>query len=173
MISFVQISESANGLVLEYPLWAPIALGALALLLLAFAIARRARLVRRWPVSLAVVFAAWAAIYTATYQTTISDDGGSAYAFLRSDHFVRWQDAADIYLEQRRGGSDWQVVVIDRAQRAYAFDVAELSVDDRDRVMAYMVDRMPAHAFDRTPELMKRHAPVGARPASFLQDQQI
>jgi hypothetical protein len=171
MISLLQISESAHGLILSYPRWTVIALLAATLLLAVYAVVARARIRRRWPVSLAIVFAAWAAIYVATFRTAIGIDAGSAYAFLRYDHTVRWKDAADIYLEQR--GGDWRIVVLDRQRRAFDFDVAELSIEDRDRLMAYIVDRMPASAFGRPAELMKRHAPVGARPAGFFGDQQI
>jgi hypothetical protein len=173
MISLMQISTTAHGLVLSYPLWTSFAFGAIALAAAAYAVACRARIRRRWPVSLAILIAAWAAIYAGTFKATITDDAGSAYAFLRYSHSVRWQDAADIYLERRGNGNDWQIVVIDRERRAYRFDVAELSIPDRDRVMAYMVDRMPANAFRPAPELLKRHASPGARPASFFGDQQI
>ena len=171
MISLLQISESAHGLVVSYPTWAAIALLAATLALTAYAVVARARIRRRWPVSLAIVFAAWAGIYVTTFRTTIGIDTGSAYAFLRHDHTVRWKDAADIYLEQR--GGDWCIVVVDRRQRAFDFDVADLSIEDRDRLMAYIVDRMPESAFARAPELLKRHAPAGARPAGFFGDQQI
>ena len=165
------MSEGAHGLVLSYPTWVAAALAAAALAFLALAVFGRARLRRRWPVSVAIVFAAWAAFYVATFRATVTDEAGTAYAFLRYDHTVRWTDAADIYLERR--GGDWQIVVLDAEQRAYPFDVAELSVEERDRVMAYMVDRLPEAAFHRAPELMKREAPSGPRPASFLGDQQI
>ncbi|HYC47298.1 MAG TPA: hypothetical protein VED01_17625 [Burkholderiales bacterium] len=171
MISLVQISESAQGLVLTYPLWIAIALAAATAALVVFAVVRARKLKRRWPLSLAVVFAAWACVYVATYRMSVSEESGAAYAFLRFDHVVRWNDAADIYLEQH--GGDWRIVVIDRARRAFAFDVAELSIDQRDRVMAYMVDRMPQSAFPRAPELLRRHAGPGPRPASFFSDQQI
>ncbi|MGZ9066904.1 MAG: hypothetical protein ACXW2I_16425 [Burkholderiales bacterium] len=115
----MQISETAHGVVLSYPLWT-----------------------------------------------------GSVYALLRYDHAVRWKDAADIYLEQR-GGVNWHIVVLDRERRAFDFNVADLSIDDRDRIMAYMVDRIPESAFARDPTLLKRQAPHGPRPASFLGDQQI
>lgn len=171
MISLVQISEGAQGLVLSYPAWTVVALGAGTLALAALAVFGRARLRRRWPVSVAIVFAAWAAVYVATFRATVTEEGGSAYAFLRYDHTVRWKDAADIYLERR--GADWQIVVIDAQRRAYPFDVGELSIGERDRVMAYMVDRMPETAFRPAPELLRREAPSGARPAGFLSDQQI
>ena len=171
MISLLQISESAQGLVLSYPVWTAIALLAATFLLTAYAVVARARIQRRWPVSLAIVFAAWAGIYVATFRTTIGIDTGSVYAFLRYDHTVQWKDAADIYLEQH--GGDWRIVVLDRHRRAFDFDVAELSVEDRDRLMAYMVDRMPASAFGRPAELMKRHAPSATRAVGFLGDQQI
>ena len=171
MISLLQISEGAQGLVLSYPLWTVIALAAGTLALGALFVFGRARLPRRWPVGIAIVFAAWAAFYVATFRATVTDESGSAYAFLRYDHTVRWKDAADIYLERR--GGDWEIVVVDGRQRAYRFDVAELPVEQRDRVMAYMVDRMPETAFRRSPALLRREAPTGARPASLFSDQQI
>jgi hypothetical protein len=172
MITPMQISETAQGLVLSYPLWTAVAFVAGTLALIALAVFGRSRIRRRWPISLAIVFAAWGAVYSATYQAIVTDEAGSAYAFLRYDHTVRWEDAADIYLE-RQGSGDWHIVVIDRHRRAYAFDVAELTVEERDRVMGYMVDRMPESAFRRKPELLKRQAPHAARPASFGNDQQI
>ena len=171
VISLLEVSESAQGLVLSYPLWAAVALAAATAAFIALAVFGRARLRRRWPASVAIMFAAWAAFYVATFKAVVTDEAGSAYAFMRYDHTVRWKDAADIYLERR--GGDWQIVVIDRSRRAYRFDVAELSIDERDRVMAYMVDRMPESAFRPAPELLKREAPAGARPAGFFADQQI
>lgn len=167
MISLLRISENTQGLVLTYPLWIAVALALVGLAL----VFGRARLPRRWPATVAVVFAAWAAFYVATFRATVTDEGGSAYAFLRYDHTVRWKDAADIYFE--RDGGDWQIVVVDGQRRAYRFDVAELPVEERERVMAYMVDRMPATALQRTPELLKREATPGARPAGFSSDQRI
>ena len=173
MISLMNISESAKGLVLSYPWWCGAALIVAALALALFAALRAKRLRRRWPLTLAAFVAAWAGIYVATFHATITEESGSAYAFLRYDHTIRWKDASDIYLEQRGGGRDWQIVVVDRERRAYNFDVAELSVEDRDRVMGYMVDRMPKSAFQRPPELLKRRSAEGARPAGFFADQQI
>ena len=173
MVSLMHISEGAHGLVLSYPGWITVALMLTAAGLAASAIVRRAHIRRRWPVTLAVMVAAWAGVYVWTFKTTVTDEAGSVYAFLRYDHTVRWRDAADIYLEQRGGSSDWQIVVIDKQRRAYSFDVAELSIEDRDRVMAYMVDRMPAGAFARPPELLKRRSADGARPAGWFGDQQI
>src|SRR5688572_4950368 len=117
MVSLVQISHSAQGLVLTYPLWTAVALAAAAAALLAYAIVRGRRMQRRWPLSLAVVFATWAAVYAATYRMSVNDDAAGAYAFLRFEHIVRWKDAADIYLE-RRGGAEWQIVVRDHARRS-------------------------------------------------------
>jgi hypothetical protein len=134
---------------------------------------RAVPLSKRWPVTLAAVVATWGAIYVTSFHATLNDDVGSAYAFLRYEHTVRWKEAADIYLEHRGGGRDWHIVVVDRDRRAYAFDVAELSVEDRDRVMAYMADRMPDTASDRPPELLKRRSADGARPVGLFADQQI
>ena len=173
MNSLMHVSESAHALVLSYPWWTGVALVFAAIAIAAYGIVRRARIPRLWPVTLAVVVAAWAGVYVTTFKTTITDEAGSVYAFLRYDHTVRWKDAADIYLEHRGGGSDWQIVVIDRQRRAYNFDVAELSIEDRDRVMAYMVDRMPVTAPEPAPELLKRRSAEGARPAGWFGDQQI
>ena len=173
MISLMQISESAHGLMLTYPSWIGMALALGAAGLAAYGFVRRSRIPRLWPVTLAVVFAAWASVYVSTFRTTITDEDGSVYAFLRYDQTVRWKDVADIYLEHRGGASDWQIVVIDRERRAYNFDVAELSIEDRDRVMAYMVDRMPVTASEPAPELLKRRSAEGARPAGWFGDQQI
>lgn len=173
MISLLQVSEDGHGLVLSYPSWIAVGFTLVALALATYAVVRRRRMPRAWPVTIAVVVAAWAGIYVATFRTTVDDGGGSAYAFLRYDHSVRWKDAVDIYLEQRGGGHDWQIVVVDRHRRSYNFDVAELSVEDRDRVMAYMVDRMPATAFARPPELLRRRAATGPRTVGLFPDQQI
>lgn len=173
MISLMQITEGAHGLVLTYPLWAGIAFLIGALALVAFAIVGRSRARRRWPITVATLVAMWAGLYFVTFKATITDDGGSVYAFMRYDHTVRWKDATDIYLEQRSGARDWHIVVLDRERRAFDFNVAELSIDDRDRVMAYMVDRMPDSAFQGAPALLKRRAPTGARPVGLFSDQQI
>jgi hypothetical protein len=173
MFSLMRISEGDHGLVLSYPLWAGIAFLVGAVVLVTAAIIGRSRLRRAWPISVATLVALWAGLYFVTFKATITDEAGSVYAFMRYDHTVRWKDAADIYLEQRSGAHDWYIVVLDRQRRSFDFNVAELSIDDRDRVMAYMVDRMPGSAFQRAPALLKRQAPLGPRPASFLSDQQI
>ena len=172
MISLLQVSEQTDRLVLSYPIGVAIAFLVAASLLLGYAVYARKVARRRWALAAATLVAAWAGLYFATFSATITRDGGSVYAFMRYDHSVRWQDAADIYLEQRGGGHDWHIVVLDRQRRAYDFNVADLSIDDRDRVMAYMVDRMPESAFHRDTTVMRREGP-GPRPASFSSDQQI
>lgn len=166
MVSLLQVSQSADALVISYPYWIAVALLAVTVALSVFIVKAR----RRWPVALAILFSAWGCVYVATFGTRLDAHGGSAYAFLRYDHALRWNDAADIYLEHG-DGARWQIVVIDKARNAFAFDVADLSVEERDRVMGYVADRMPATAF--APELLRRHAPAAARPASFPDDQQI
>jgi hypothetical protein len=173
MVSLMHVSESAKGIVLSYPWWCGAALIVAAIALALFPAFRATRLRRRWPLTLAAFVAGWAGIYVATFHATITEESGSTYAFLRHNHTIRWKDASDIYLEHRAGGRDWQIVVTDRERRAYNFDVAELSIEDRDRVMGYMVDRMPSSAFQRSPELLKRRSAEGARPAGFFADQQI
>lgn len=167
------VSGGADRLVLAYPLWIGAALLIAAAGLVLFATLARKHIRRRWPISLATVVAAWAGLYFATFNATITPESGSVYAFLRYDHSVRWQDAADIYLEHRGGAAEWHIVVIDRHRRAFDFNVADLSIEDRDRVMTYMVDRMPESAFRRAPALMKREASQGARPIGLFSDQQI
>lgn len=170
MFSPMQISEGPAGLVLSYPLW----IGAVFLLLAAAAIARatlpRARVRRRWPFFAAAAIASWAGVYAATFSATITADAGRVYGFMRYDQAVRWQDARDIYLEHASGR--WTIVVRDRNGRAFDFDVADLSVEQRDRVMTYMVDRMPESAFQRDTALLKRVGP-GPRPVSFSSDEAI
>jgi hypothetical protein len=172
VISLLHVTEDPRGLLLSYPCWTAAALALACAALAAYGLVRRRHLARRWPVTLAVLFAAWAAIYVATFKTMLTDESGSAYAFLRYDHTVRWKDAADIYLERGNNG-EWQIIVIDRQRRVYNFDVAELTVDQRDRVMAYMVDRMPPSTFSRAPELLKRHSTTGTRTVGLFGDQQI
>ena len=173
MVSLMHMTESENGLVLSYPWWVAVAFAFAAVALAVYTVSRRARMRRIWPATLAALVAAWAGTYVFTFRTAIDAEMGSAYASLRYDHTVRWKDAADIYLEHGGSGSDWRIVVIDRARRAYNFDVAELSIHDRDRIMAYMVDHMPESAFARAPELLKRRSADGARPVGLFADQQI
>jgi hypothetical protein len=173
MFSVMQISESAHGLVLSYPLWTGIGFLAGAAALLAAALIARSRLRRGWAIGVATLVALWAGVYFTTFRATITDEAGSVYAFLRHDHTIRWKDAADIYLERRNGERDWHIVVLDRHRQTFDFDVAELSVQDRERVMAYMLERMPTGASERTPALLRRQAPARARPAGLLGDQQI
>jgi hypothetical protein len=170
MFTLMQISRGADQLVLSYPLW----VGA-ALLLTAVGLAARAIFSRRrrWALGIATVIAAWAGTHFATFEATISNQAVSTYAFLRYDHAVRWKDATDIYLEQRGAGRGWRIVVLDRQRRAFEFDVADLSVDERDQVLAYMVDRMPQEAFPRDRAFLKRHAPAHARRVGYFSDQQI
>lgn len=169
----MQISQDAQGLVLSYPLWTGVALLAVAVVLLGCAVLARSRFRRRWAMSIAVMLAAWSGLYFLTFKATITDEAGSVYAFLRYDYRIPWKDAADIFLEQRGSGRDWHIVVIDRRRNAFDLNVAELSIDDRDRVMAYIVDRMPESAFRREPALMKRQAPQGARAVGWFGEQQI
>ena len=111
-------------------------------------------------------FRAWAAFLVATSPTVTTSGKRVPVPPLRPHRPLN--DSADIYLERR--GGDWEIVVVDGQQRAYRFDVAELPLDQRERVMAYMVDRMPVTAVRRMPELLKREAPSGIRA---LGDQQI
>lgn len=168
----MHLSESAHGLTIAYPLWTGAAFLLLAGALVAYSVAGGVLIRRRWPITVAVILSLWAGAYFGTFKATLNEQAGSLYAFMRYDHTVRWKDAADIYLEQR-AGADWHIVVVDRERRAFDFNVADLSIDDRGRMMAYMVDRMPQSAFERDPALLKRQAPSGTRPASFLPDQQI
>src|SRR5690242_761570 len=92
VISLLQLAEDTHGIVVSYPWWTGAAFGVFALALAAYAVLRGRRMRRAWPVTLAVIVAAWAAIYVATFSTTVNDDGGSAYAFLRYDHTVHWKD---------------------------------------------------------------------------------
>lgn len=172
MSSLMHVSQGADRLVLSYPLWIGLTLLLVAVALAACAIRARRQLRRIGPVSVATIVAAWAGLYFATFTATLTADTGSVYAFLRYDHAVRWEDAADIYLEQRGGGSDWHIVVLDRQRRAFDFNVADLSIEDRDRVMAYMVDLVPDSTFSRSPALLKRQAPQGPRPVGLFSDQQ-
>jgi hypothetical protein len=172
VISLLHISADEYGLVLSYPWWTVAACALLSLGLAAYLVVRRRQLARAWPVALAAVVAAWAGIYVATFRTALTHESGSAYAFLRYDHTVRWKDAADIYLERGATGN-WQIVVMDSQRRAYNFDVSELADEERDRVMAYMVDRMPPGAFAREPELLRRRSATGPRTVGLFDDQQI
>jgi hypothetical protein len=171
MFTLMQISRGADHLVLSYPLWIGTALLLAAAALAARAIFSRRR--RRWALGVASLVAVWAGTHFATFEATITNEAVSTYAFLRYDHGVHWRDATDIYLEQRGAGRGWRIVVLDRERRAFDFDVADLSVDERDQVLAYMVDRMPPEAFPRERALLKRHAPNHARRVGYFSDQQI
>jgi hypothetical protein len=172
MFSSMHVSQSAHGVIVSYPLWTGLVFLVTAAALAGYSVVGGALIRRRWAITVAVIVSAWAGAYFATFKATLDDQAGSVYAFLRYDHSVRWKDAADIYLE-RRGGADWYIVVLDSKRRAFDFNVADLTIEDRDRIMAYMVDRMPASAFARDPALLKREAPYAARRASSLTDQQI
>jgi hypothetical protein len=170
MFSLMQISEGPNALVLSYPLWIGAVFVVLAAVAIGWAMLPRRRARRRWPFFTAAAIASWAAIYVATFSATITADAGRVYGFLRYDYSVRWQDARDIYLEHSSGR--WTIVVRDRNDSTFDFDVADLSVEQRDRVMAYMVDRMPESAFHRDTTVLKREGP-GPRSVSFSSDEQI
>lgn len=171
MFSLMHVTQGADRLVLSYPLWIACALLIAAGAFLGYGVLRRSR--RRWTMGLATLVAAWAGLYFATFNATFTGESGSVYGFLRYDQRMQWKDAADIYLEQRGGPRDWYVVVVDRKRRIFDFNVADLSIEDRDRVMAYMVDRMPESVFRGEPALMKRHGAVGARRVGLFADQQI
>ena len=162
----MQIYATAGSLSLSYPLW----IGAVFALLAVAAIAYSRIARRRWALIAAALMSSWAAVYFTTFSTTITNDAASVYGFLRYGHSVRWHDARDIYLERR--GGDWTIVVRDRDDRAYDFNVGDLPIEARDRVMAYMADRIPESAFRRDSALLKREA-EGARPVSLFSDQQI
>ena len=170
MLSALHLSTNADGLVLSYPLWIAALFGSLAAFAVGLAIVARRRLKRPWPLFAAAIVASWAAVYFATFNATLTHDGGTVYGFLRYDESVRWRDARDIYLERR--GGEWTIVVRDDANHAHDFAVGELAIPDRDRVMAFMVDRMPASAFRRDDSVLRREG-EGPRPASFSSDQQI
>lgn len=170
MFFAMQISQSEGALALSYPLWIGALFGLLGAFAVAYAVIARRRLRRNWPLLAASAIASWACVYFATFNATITPDAGSVYGFLRYDYSVRWKDASDIYLERR--GGDWTIVVRDRNAYAYDFNVGDLSIEQRDRVMAFMVDRMPASAFRPDTTVLRREGD-GPRPASFLSDTPI
>ena len=170
MTSLMQISQHADQLVVSYPWWIAVALLLLSAALLRFAVFGATMMRRRWIIGVATVVAAWAGLYFATFNATLTNEAGSVYVFLGHPRVVQWQDAKDIYLERR--GREWRIVVLQTEKRPFELNVADLSVGDRDRIMAYMVDRMPENAFPRSPALLRRHAPGGPRPAGYLSDQQ-
>ena len=169
----MHVTQGADRLVLSYPLWIGCALLIAAVALLGYGVLRGRRIRRRWTIGLATVVAAWAGLYFATFNATLTRESGSVYGFLRYDQRMQWKDAADVYLELRGAGRDWYIVVLDRQRRIFDFNVADLSIADRDRVIAYMVDRMPDSAFRREPTLRKRQGAVGARRVGLFADQQI
>lgn len=171
MFSLMQVSLDADRLVLAYPLAVGVAFLLVAGALGVCAILARRRGRRRWAIAAATLVAAWAGIYFATFNATITNEGGSVYAFLHDDRALHWKDAADIYLE--RAGEDWRIVVLDRERRAFDFNVTDLAIEERDRVMAYMVDRMPSEAFKAAPVLLKRQAPEGPRRIGLFAEEQI
>jgi hypothetical protein len=173
MFSAMQISESAQGLVLTYPLSTGVVFLAVAALLTGYGLFGRRLIRRRSPVVLAGAVALAAASYFLTFRATLDDEAARVYAFLYADRAISWKDAADVYLERREGGDDWRIVVLDGRRRAFDFDVTHLSLEERHRVMAYMVDRVPAGVSSGTPALLERQAPYGPRRASVLSDQQI
>jgi hypothetical protein len=168
MYALMHVAEHTDRLVLSYPLWIGVTLLAAAGAFMACAVIGSRRIRRRWTLTVATAVAAWSGLYFATFNATLTHDSGSVSAFMASAHTVYWKDAADIYLEQRGSGHDWHIVVLDVRQRPFDFNVADLSINDRDRVMAYMVDRMPETAFARSPTLMKRQAPYGPRPVGLF-----
>jgi hypothetical protein len=170
MLSPMRISEDAAGLALSYPLWIGVAFALLAAVAVGFASMARRRPRRLWPLVAAALIASWAGVYFTTFSTTITADSGRVYGFLRYDDSVLWRDATDIYLERR--GGEWTIVVQDRHGLAHDFDVGDLGIEERDRVMTYMVDRMPQSAFRPDTALLKREG-GGARPVSLFSDQQI
>jgi hypothetical protein len=172
MLSLMQLSQSADRMVLAYPLWTGMAFFAVAAALAAVAVLARRRLWRRWPVSAAIVVAAWAGVYFTTFNATLTADSGRVYGFMRYDHALDWKDAIDVYLERSTGAGEWRIVVLDRNRREVEFSVADLAVEERDRVMAWIVDRMPESAFRRAPALLKREG-GDARRVSLFPDQQI
>jgi hypothetical protein len=172
MYSLMHVTQGVDQLVVSYPLWIGVVLLLAAAAFLVCALFAGKKIRRRWTVSVATVIAVWSGLYFATFNTTITREAGTVYGFLRYDHSIRWQDAVDIYLEQR-GGGNWHIVVLDTHRHTFDFDVADLSIDDRDRVMAYMVDQMPDTAFPRAPALMKRQGPIGTRRVGLFADQQI
>lgn len=172
MLSLMQLSEEADRLVLAYPLWTGAAFLVAAAALVAVAVLARSRLKRRWPVSAAVVIAAWAAVYFATFNATLTAESGRVYGFMRYNDAMHWKDAIDVYLERSAAAGEWRIVVLDRNRRQVHFNVADLSAEERDRVIAYIVDRLPANVFRSEPTLLKRDAP-DARRVTFLPDQQI
>lgn len=173
MFSAMQISESAQGLVLSYPLSTGLVFLAAAVALSGYGLLGRRFVRRRWPVVFAGFVALWAAGYFMSFTATLDQEAGSVYVFPGPQQSIRWQDAADVYLEHRGGGSDSRIVVLDAQRRMFDLDVANLSLDDRQRVMEYMVDRIPPGASGRTPALLERQAPAGARRVSLFSDQQI
>ena len=173
MFSLMHISDEAHAIVVSYPLWVGLGLLALAAVLAACNFAAGVRIVRRrWVLSAAMLVAGWSGLYFATFKATIGPEAGTVYAFLRYDHTVAWKDAADIYLEQQGSGPS-HIVVVDRKRRPYDFNVADLADTDRERLLDYMIARMPHDAPSDARALIKRQAPASVRRVGYFSDQQI
>lgn len=166
----MQLTQHADHLVLSYPWWIGTGLLIAATILLTCAAFGARALRRRWTATAAGAVSIWAGLYFTTFTAVITQESGSVHTFPRHEQTVNWKDATDIYLE--RSGGEWHIVIVDALKRKLEFNVADLPISDRDRVMAYMVDRMPETAFPRSPGLMKRHAPGASRPVGFFSDQQ-
>jgi len=172
MTSLMHLSQHSDRLVLAYPAWVGIAFIVAAVVLVVCVVFGGQRTRRRSLFGVASVVAAWAGLYFATFNATITHETGSVSAFMHDQRAMQWKDAKDLYLERRGSERDSRIIVLDARGQPFEIGVGDLSIADRDRLMAYIVDHVPDSAFPRSPSLLKRHAPNGTRRVGVFSDQQ-
>ena len=145
----IRLTEIGNTLVLAYPAWTGLVFAAFALGVLVLALRRQSAPIKRvLALPLALIFG-WAAVYFPTYRCTFSGESARLYAFLKRDADLRWERAASIALEGRRGyrRTSWHIVVGDDAGRELEFAINDLGGSDRARLAAYVAQHAPSGAF--------------------------
>ena len=168
MFSLMHLTAHANGLAVSYHAAVGVTLIALAVALFVVLLSRRTPARRRWAMSAAVLVAGWSGLYFSTFQATLTPQSATVYAFLRYDDVLSWKDAAEVYLDDARGG-DAQIVLVDRSRRALELNVADLSPADRARMLSYMRSQLAAKQ-QHTPAALERRP---TRRPDLFSDQQI
>jgi len=142
----MQVRESAQGLVLAYPLW-------LGLLVLVMGIALGIHLARaRWDTkkhtgpAIAALFLMCAGVYWLTYRVTFTAQGARAYVFLYRDDRIDWSQVSGVTLEQREGGRGTRTYLVLQTTSGTQVDinVSGLSATDEQRVKSYIASKVTA-----------------------------
>jgi len=129
---------------MSYPLWLGI-LSVAGIALFAYAARPKAEVKKRWAILVVGALLTWVGIYFATFKATLTAESGRVYGFLRYNERIDWTDAAAAAVVQRsgRGGPSYFLVVAGRSGGEFELPLGGLNDGERQRVVAYVLSKMP------------------------------